>query len=43
VQARFDKDGVEPGGTSPAEFKALVSSEIAQWRVLAKQTNIKIE
>ena len=43
VQARFDKDGVEPVGGTPAAFKALVTREIAQWRDLAKQANIKIE
>ena len=43
VQARFDRDGVEPAGNTPAEFKALVAREIAQWRELAKQSNIKIE
>jgi tripartite-type tricarboxylate transporter receptor subunit TctC len=43
VQARFDKDGVEPVGNTPAEFKALVSREIAQWRELAKQADIKVE
>jgi tripartite-type tricarboxylate transporter receptor subunit TctC len=43
VQARFDKDGVEPVSGTPAAFKALVTREIAQWRDLAKQANIKIE
>jgi tripartite-type tricarboxylate transporter receptor subunit TctC len=43
VQARFDKDGVEPVGNTPAEFKAQISREIAQWRELAKQVDIKIE
>jgi tripartite-type tricarboxylate transporter receptor subunit TctC len=43
VQARFDKDGVEPAGHGPTEFKALVSREIAQWRELAKQADIKVE
>jgi tripartite-type tricarboxylate transporter receptor subunit TctC len=43
VQARFDKDAVEPVGNGPAEFKALVAREIAQWRELAKQTDIKLE
>ena len=43
VQARFDKDGVEPVGGTPAEFKAQVTREIAQWRELAKQADIKIE
>ena len=43
VQARFDKDAVEPAGAGPAEFKALIAREIAQWRDLAKQTDIKLE
>jgi tripartite-type tricarboxylate transporter receptor subunit TctC len=43
VQARFDKDAVEPVGGTPAEFKALVTREIAQWRDLAKQADIKVE
>jgi tripartite-type tricarboxylate transporter receptor subunit TctC len=43
VQARFDKDGVEPVGGGPAEFKAQIAREIAQWRELAKQTEIKVE
>jgi tripartite-type tricarboxylate transporter receptor subunit TctC len=43
VQARFDKDAVEPVGGTPAEFKALISREITQWRDLAKQADVKIE
>jgi tripartite-type tricarboxylate transporter receptor subunit TctC len=43
VQARFDKDEVEPVGGTPAEFNALISREIAQWRELAKQADIRIE
>ena len=43
VQARFDKDAVEPVGGTPAEFKALIAREIAQWRELAKQADIKVE
>ena len=43
IQARFDKDGVEPVGGTPAAFKALVTREIAQWRDLAKQADIKVE
>jgi tripartite-type tricarboxylate transporter receptor subunit TctC len=43
VQARFDKDGIEPVGGTPAAFKALVTREIAQWRDLAKQADIKVE
>ena len=41
--ARFDKDGVEPVGSSAADFKALIAREIAQWRELAKVTDIKVD
>jgi tripartite-type tricarboxylate transporter receptor subunit TctC len=43
VQARFNKDGVEPVGSTAAEFKAQIAREIVQWRDLAKQADIKIE
>ena len=43
TQARFDKDGVEPVGSSPAEFQAEIAKEIAQYRALAKATKITIE
>jgi tripartite-type tricarboxylate transporter receptor subunit TctC len=43
MQARFDKDGVEPVGYGPAEFRAQIAREIAQYRELAKQAGIKLE
>ncbi len=43
IQARFDKDGVEPVGNGPDAFRALVTKEIAQWRELAKATNITVD
>ncbi len=43
VQARFDKDGVESVGGSPDDFRALISREIAQWRELARNTNITVD
>jgi tripartite-type tricarboxylate transporter receptor subunit TctC len=43
VQARFDKDGVEPVGGTPAAFKAQIAREIAQYRDLARQADIRIE
>lgn len=43
VQARFDKDGVEPVGNDPDAFRALVSREIAQWRELARSTKIAVD
>jgi tripartite-type tricarboxylate transporter receptor subunit TctC len=41
--ARFDKDGIEPVGNTPADFRSLISHEIGQWRELATQTRITIE
>jgi len=43
ILVRFEKDAVEPVGSSPAEFRAQVGREIAQWRDLAKQTDLKVE
>ena len=43
TQARFDKDGVEPVGNGPDEFRAQIAKEIALWRELAKTTNITID
>jgi tripartite-type tricarboxylate transporter receptor subunit TctC len=41
--ARFDKEGIEPVGSAPAEFRAQVAKEIAQWRELAKAAKITVE
>ncbi|MFZ5784635.1 MAG: tripartite tricarboxylate transporter substrate binding protein [Pseudomonadota bacterium] len=43
IRARFDKDGVEPVGNGPEEFRAQIAKEIAQWRDLAKVTKITVE
>ena len=43
IQARFDKDAVEPVGNGPDEFKAQIAREIAQWRDLAKATKITVD
>ena len=43
TQTRFDKDGIEPVGNSPDEFRAQISSELAQWRELATTTKITID
>jgi len=40
VQARFDRDGVEPVGSGPDEFRVQIAKEIAQWRELATTTKI---
>ena len=43
VQVRFDKDGVEPVGNAPDDFRAQIAREIAQWRELARSTRITVE
>ena len=43
IQARFDKEGVEPVGNGPDEFALQITKEIAQWRELAKVTKITVE
>lgn len=34
-------DGVAPAGGTPAEFSALIKSEIAQWRTVAMRAGVK--
>jgi tripartite-type tricarboxylate transporter receptor subunit TctC len=43
TQARFDKDGIEPVGNGPDEFRAQIASELAQWRDLARTTKITVD
>ena len=42
VVAVLDKQGVSPTGGTPEEFQALISREIAQWREIAREANIKL-
>jgi len=42
VVAVLDKQGVSPTGSTPEEFQALISREIAQWREVAREANIKL-
>ena len=39
---RFLKLGAEPSPTSPAEFKALIASEVVKWRKLIQDAAIPI-
>ncbi len=43
VSARLDRDGVEPVGGTPAEFRDLIARELKQWRELAESANIKLQ
>ena len=43
VKARLESMGGDPRGTTPAEMRALVASQLATWTRLAKEANISIE
>lgn len=40
---RLRRDGIEPVGSTPEAFGALITREIAQWRALAKSANITLD
>jgi tripartite-type tricarboxylate transporter receptor subunit TctC len=40
---RFAAAGVEPAGTSPDEFAAMIRSEIVKWRKVVAAAKIKVE
>jgi tripartite-type tricarboxylate transporter receptor subunit TctC len=40
---RFRHDGIDAVGSTPAEFAALITREIAQWRALAKAVPITLD
>ena len=41
IQARFDKDAVEPVGNTPDQFAAIVKGDVAKWKKVVKDANIK--
>jgi tripartite-type tricarboxylate transporter receptor subunit TctC len=43
LAARLIRDGIEPVGGTPAEFAALITRELAQWRQLIASARIKAE
>lgn len=43
VREKLAALGAEPVGNSPAEFAAMLRSEIARWSRLAKEANIRVE
>ncbi|HEV8518690.1 MAG TPA: tripartite tricarboxylate transporter substrate binding protein [Burkholderiales bacterium] len=43
VRKRFLDDGVEPVGSTPEEFAALMRSDTAKWARVVKDANIKAE
>ena len=43
IQARMLADASEPVGSSPDEYAAFIRTEIAKWREVVRQTNMKAE
>src|SRR5688572_5177381 len=43
VRQRFEGDGAEPVGSSPAQFQQFVANEIAKWTKVVKDAGIKAE
>ncbi len=43
LQARFAEQGFSTGGGSPDEFRALIEGEIAQWKDIARASNIVMQ
>lgn len=43
VTARLAQDGAEPVGSTPAEFSALIKSELKKWANVARAANIQAD
>ena len=43
VVEKFAAQGVTPTGSTTAEFRALITSEIKQWTETVRAANIKVE
>jgi tripartite-type tricarboxylate transporter receptor subunit TctC len=42
VRKKFDELGVEPVGNTPAEFAAVIRTEIPAWAKVIKDAGIKL-
>lgn len=43
IRALFERLGVTPAPTTPAEFRAIISADVARWRKLAEQRSIRLD
>jgi tripartite-type tricarboxylate transporter receptor subunit TctC len=43
VRESLAKLGLEPGGSSPQDYAAMIANELASWRQVVKAAGIKIE
>lgn len=42
VLARLDQYGVDPVGSTPAEFRATINEDVTQWAAAVKSANLKL-
>jgi tripartite-type tricarboxylate transporter receptor subunit TctC len=43
MQQRFARDGAEPVTSTPAQFSERIVSEVARWRKVVKEANLRVE
>ena len=43
VQQRFARDGAEPASSTPSEFSERIVSEVARWRKVVTEANLRVE
>jgi tripartite-type tricarboxylate transporter receptor subunit TctC len=43
VGEHMAKDGAEPVGNTPAQFRDFLSTEITKWRELVKHAGVRVE
>jgi len=43
LKSKLEAMGGDPRGTTPAEMRSLVASQLATWSKLAKEANISID
>jgi tripartite-type tricarboxylate transporter receptor subunit TctC len=43
MQQRFARDGAEPVTSTPAQFAERITTEVARWRKVVKEANLRVE
>ena len=43
MQQRFARDGAEPVTSTPSQFSGRIASEVARWRKVVKEANLRVE
>jgi hypothetical protein len=43
MRKRFDDIGIEPVGSSPAEFSAVITAELPKWAKVIREAGIRLD